>query len=360
MRMKVSTQLRHRFRPEVIFDRFQPSKSYSKVGLLPTAVILVVLIIYPHILTTVFWQNAGVLSLVFAMAAIGWNILGGYTGQISFGNAVFFGTGAYTTAVLVKSGWSPWATMVLGAAISASIGLLIGFPSFRLRSHYFAIATIAVGEIASIVVTANQSLGASSGIDITPRNNSLANLQFAPTDTAAYYYVALGLFVLVSVVLWLFIRGRAGVYAQAIRDDEAAAMAVGVPARRFKLLAISLSGGITAIAGSFYAMYVLFVDPSLVLDLSVSINIVLMVILGGVGTFWGPLAGAWLLTILQEYTRQQFGSSVSGLDLFIFGLLIVIVVIVEPGGLVVLGGRLRAASRGVFKKDSPSPFGSQS
>lgn len=311
-----------------------------------TAVLVAVgLAAYPLVFSTQFWRNIGVLALVFAIAAMGWNILGGYAGQISFGNALFFGAGGYSTALVVQAGWSPWLGMLLGAAVAAVLGLLIGFPCFRLRSHYFAIATIAVAEIADAVVNANSSLGASSGIEITPGTNSLANLQFPPEDTTAYYYVALGLTVVTGIVMWLFSRARTGAYARAIRDDEEAAKAAGVPSMAYKLLTVVVCAGVTALAGGFYVMYGLFVDPSLVLDLSVSINIVLMVIFGGSGTFWGPLLGAWALTILQQSTNQQFGSSVGGLDLLIFGALIVVVVIVEPGGLTALGRRVLVGAR---------------
>lgn len=341
----------------VFLGRLRPPTTTLTVRPLGAVVILAAVAIYPLIFTTSFWRNVGILSLVFAIAGVGWNILGGYTGQVSFGNAVFFGAGGYTTAILVKAGWNPWLTMVIGAVIASVIGIMIGFPSFRLRSHYFAIATIAVGEIAETIVNANAALGSSSGINIPIKDNSLANLQFAATDTTAYYYVAFALFALASIVMWLFVRGRAGAYAKSIRDDQTAAEAVGVPVRRYKLLAVALSGAVTAVAGSFYVMYVLFVDPSLVFDIQVSIDIVLIVILGGAGTFWGPLVGAWALTVLQEYTLQQLGSSISGLDLFLFGLLIVVVVIIEPGGLIALfdrvGWMVRRRFRGtmILEKD---------
>lgn len=311
------------------------------VGVRVSILVLVgaLLIAYPLVLATPFWRNLGVLALTFAIAAAGWNILGGFTGQVSFGNAVFFGAGAYTTALLVRAGWSPWLTMVIGAAIAALLGLLIGLPCFRLRSHYFAIATIAVGVIAQIVVNSNKSLGAAAGLDIPLHAQSLANLQFSARDPTPYYYVALALFTLASIVVWLLLRSRTGSYLRSIRDDQDAAAAAGVPVWRYKLVAIVVSGAMTAVPGSLYAMYLLFVDPSLVLDLTVSIDIVLMAVLGGAGALWGPLIGAWLLTFLREYTRQQFGS-IAGLDLVFFGLLIVIVVIVEPGGIMALGRRL--------------------
>lgn len=304
-------------------------------------VVAAALVAYPLVLTSAFWLNLGVLALTFAIAAAAWNVLGGFTGQVSFGNAAFFGTGSYATALMVRAGWSPWLSMLVGAVLAVGIGLLIGLPCFRLRSHYFAIATIAVGVITQLVVNSNKSLGASAGLDIPLRSYSLAHLEFSTRNPTPYYYVVLALFALVSIAVWFLVRGRMGSYMRSIRDDEDAAAAAGVPVWRYKLVAIGVSGAMTAVAGSFYAMYVLFVDPSLVLDLTVSIDIVLMTVLGGAGALWGPLIGAWLLTLLQEYTRQEFGAT-AGLDLLVFGLLIVIVVSVEPGGLMALGRRLLA------------------
>jgi len=300
-----------------------------------------VLIAYPHVATSSFWRNVGVLALLFGTASCAWNVLGGYTGQISFGNALFFGAGAYTTALLVRAGWSPWPTFAVGAGIAAVLGLLLGLPCFRLRSHYFAIATIAVGEIAFVIVNSTKALGASSGLQIPMKPEGLASLQFSVRDPTPYYYVALVLFSLATVVVWLLVRGKTGMYLRSIRDDEQAAAAVGVPVWRYKIVAVTVSAAITAVPGGVYAMYVLYVDPSLVFDLTVSIDIVLMTVLGGAGRLLGPLIGGWLLIILQEYTRQQFGGATAGLDLLIFGVLIVAVVVIEPGGVSELLTRFR-------------------
>lgn len=317
------------------------------------------LVAYPHVLTGQFWWEIGILAMIFATAAAGWNVLGGYAGQVSFGHAVFFGAGAYTTALAVRAGWSPWLSIPLGAAVAIAIGLAIGVPCLRLRSHYFAIATIAVGEITFIIVNSNKSLGASAGLTIPLRTESLANLQFSVRNPTPYYDVAVALFAVATGFVWLLVRGRTGSYLKAIRDDQDAAAAAGVNLWRYKLIAVSISAVLTAIPGSLYAMYVLFVDPSLVLDLTVSINIVLITMLGGIGTLWGPLIGAWALEALQQYTQQQFGS-VAGLDLLIFGLVIVIVVLIEPGGIAALLTRgwhlaAQAAGRRLAVRDRHAP-----
>lgn len=327
-----------------------PVPAAARVTTIAAAAVL--LVIFPLVFNSPFWLETGILAMIFATAATGWNVLGGYAGQVSFGNAVFLGAGAYTTAIAVRAGWSPWLGICAGAVAATVIALLIGLPCFRLRSHYFAIATIAVGEIADIIVNGNSRLGASAGLTIPLHQQGLATLQFSVRNPAPYYYVALLVFAAGALCTWLLLRGRTGLYLQAIRDDEDAAAAAGVNVWRYKVLAAVASAVLTAVPGGIYAMYVLFVDPSLVLDLTVSINLVLMVMLGGIGSMWGPLIGAWVLELLQQYTRQQFGA-VAGLDLMIFGICIVIIMLVEPGGITALTSRgwaatpfARTASRG--------------
>lgn len=295
----------------------------------------IVLIAYPFVVTASFWQNVGVLALTLGIAATGWNVIGGYAGQVSFGQAVFFAAGAYSTALLVRSGWSPWPAMTVGAVVAVALSVAIGFPTFRLRGHYFAIATIAAGEIARAVVDNTEGLGAARGLTIPiAGEGGLWDLQFAIRDKTPYYLVALGLFALASLAVWLVIRGRSGSYFRAVRDDQEAAAATGIPVRRYKLYAFALSAALTSVAGSFFAMYVGFVDPLSTLSLSLSISIALIAVLGGVGTLWGPVLGAWTLVALQELSRTELSGSGRAIDLIMFGLAIVIVAVFEPGGLV--------------------------
>jgi branched-chain amino acid transport system permease protein len=302
------------------------------------------LLVYPFVLTAPFWQNTGVLALTFAIAAGGWNLLGGFAGQVSFGQAVFFGVGAYVTAVLVRAGWSPWPTMAVGAVGAAAVAAIMGFAVFRLRGHYFAIATIAAGEIALAVVMDLDALGAARGLTIPLADtNGLWTLQFSIRDKTPYYLVALALFAVASLMLWVILRGRFGSYLRAIRDDQDAASAAGIAVRRYKLLAFAGSAALTAVAGSYYSMFVLFVDPPSVFALSISISIALMAMLGGAGSLWGPLIGAWVLLLLQEATRTQLGGSGRAGDLLLFGAAIIVIAIYEPRGLAGLAQRTRAA-----------------
>lgn len=308
------------------------------------------LIAYPHMVTKVSSQNIGITALVFAIAATGWNLLGGYTGQVSFGHALFFGAGMYTTAVMVRVGWSPWLALVPSIVIAGFLGWLVGLPCFRLRGHYFSIATIAVGQIVLTVVNLTTWLGdtrgretrgkGSQGIILPFRDQSLNNVSFNLRDKTDYYYMALVLFAVVTAAAALFVRGKAGRYVRAIRDDDRAASAVGVPVRRYKLVAVTLSAGITAIAGWYQLLQLNFVDPSSSLDLTISIQIALIAVLGGVGSLWGPLIGAWIVIFIQEYSRIHWSSAGHPVDLLIYGGMIVVIAVAEPTGLVGLIKRI--------------------
>jgi branched-chain amino acid transport system permease protein len=306
------------------------------------AVIFGMLLAYAFVVQDPAWLNIGILALIYAMASSGWNLLGGYTGQVSFGHVLFFGAGAYTTAVLVvKADWSPWLAIAASLPVAALLAVITGYPVFRLRRHYFSIATIAVAEIVLLLVMSWDWVQGSNGMELPIKEHSLATLQFSPWDKRPYYLVALFFFAVVAVGLALFLRGRAGSYVRAIRDDQEAAAAVGIPVHRYKLYAAMLSAAVTAIAGGYYVMYVLFVDPHSALGIDLSVAFALMAVLGGVGRFWGPLLGAWVLIIVQDITRSEFSGSGRSIDFLIYGALIVIIAIAEPGGLLALLGRAR-------------------
>lgn len=308
-----------------------------------TAVLIVAaLAAYPLIFLDSAAHNIGILALTFGIAATGWNLLGGYAGQVSFGHALYFGTGAYATALLVRQGWSPWLAIALSLPLDGLLAAAVGWPCFRLRHHYYSIATIAVAEIVFILVTNLPGLGQANGWELPVVEPSLANLQFSLLDKRPYYYVALGFFCLAALAVWLFLHGRAGNYVRAIRDDQVAAAAIGVDVHRYKLAAAALSGAITALAGGFYVMYVLFVDPPSGLGLDLSVSFTLMAVLGGVGRFWGPLLGAWVLVFVQDITRQEFSGSGRSIDLLLYGALIILISITEPGGLLAILHRLWA------------------
>jgi branched-chain amino acid transport system permease protein len=278
-----------------------------------------------------------IMIFLYGALATAWNIIAGYCGQISLGQAVFFGVGAYTSSLLFKeTGLTPWAGMVAGAILAVIVSQVIGYPVFRLRGHYFAIATIAVGEIVQALVVNWDLIGGARGVFVPiKRPDSLLNFQFHQSK-AFYYYIALGLLLLALGVTRLIERSRRGYYFRAIREDQEAAAALGVDVAREKLRALAVSAALTAMGGTFYAQYLLFIDPESVFALSLSILICLVAVLGGVGTLWGPVLGAAVLVPLQEGTRVMFGGTGKALDLVIYGALIIAISVFQPGGLMAL------------------------
>jgi branched-chain amino acid transport system permease protein len=296
---------------------------------------------FPLVFTLPYPRDVMIRIFLYAMLATAWNVLAGYCGQISLGHAVFFGTGAYASTVLVKQAWlgvwaSPWLGMLLGAALAVLLSQVIGYPVFRLRGHYFAIATIAVGEIVQTLVINWDGVGGARGLFVPiKRPDSLANLQFHESKQT-YYYIALALLLLALAINRWILRSRTGYYFRAIREDQDAAAALGIPVARYKQRAMAVSAGLTALGGTFYAQYVFFIDPESVLPLSLSILICLVAVLGGVGTLWGPLIGAAILVPLGEATRIQLGGTGKALDLVVYGLLIMIISVIQPGGVTAL------------------------
>jgi branched-chain amino acid transport system permease protein len=310
------------------------------------------LLVFPWVFVQPYPRDVMIRIFLYALLAQAWNLLGGFCGQISLGTAVFFGIGAYTSSVLsLWWGVTPWLGMPAGMALAVLVSQAIGYPCFRLRGHYFAIATIGIGEIVQTVAINWDAIGGARGVWLPIKAETLVNFQFHRAKWV-YYYIALALLAAVFGATALVQRSRLGYYFRAIREDPDAAQSLGVPLTRYKLLAIAASAAFTAVGGSFYAQYVLFIDPESVLPTSLSILICLVAVLGGVGTLWGPALGAAVLISLSETTRIWLGGTGKAVDLMIYGGLIVLVSVFQPGGLMGLGDWL-ARRRG--RPERPAP-----
>jgi len=297
------------------------------------AAMLAAAVAYPFIFRKPFPQDLAIKVFLFGGLASAWNVLGGFTGQVSLGNAIFFGVGAYATAVVqIHWGWTPWAGMVLGMGTACGIALVIGYPCFRLKGHYFAMATLAIGEVISTLFMNWQWAGGAVGMYIPIRDDTWKYFQFGTTKFP-YYYVTLAFLVLSLLVSEGILRSRMGYYFRAIREDQDAARSLGVSARGYKLSAIGISSMLTSLGGGLYAQYVLFIDPPSVFPMMLSIQVVLLAVLGGGGTLWGPVLGTVILIPLSEFTRIYIGGTGTGLDLIAYGFLIVLVSVVQPRGI---------------------------
>jgi branched-chain amino acid transport system permease protein len=308
----------------------------------PWAVFLVFFGLLPVVYSAPYQHNIAVLICLTALMATGWNLLGGFTGQISLGHALFFGIGAYTTAVGgVEFGLNPWLGMLLGAVIALLISFVVGLPVFRLRGHYFSIATIAIGEIALLIFLNWSFVGAARGVSIPIKDDSFLQLQFSGQQKWEYYYVSASLLFIAIIATAVVVKSRVGHYLIAIREDQDAAASVGIPVARYKQLALSFSAIVVAIAGGFFAQYVLFVDPESALGLTISIQITIAAVLGGVRSLWGPVLGATILISLTETARLYLGGTGEALNLVVYGLLVMVIAAFEPNGLIGLGGRVK-------------------
>lgn len=299
-------------------------------GRLLGLLMLVIALFFPLLERNPSHQNLAILMLMAAQFGVAWNIIGGYAGQVSLGQVAFYGLGAYTSTLLfTKLDINPWLAIPAGGLVAAAISVLIGWSCFRLKGHYFAMATIAVAEIIQIIFTNWEYAGAAVGINL-PMVEGWQTLTFSSKEP--YYYLTLGLLLLTLGANWAIERSFLGYYFRAIKDEPDAACSLGVNLRRYKLFAFAISSFFTALGGSLYAQKELYIDPASVLHTGLSIKMALVAILGGAGTLFGPLFGAAILTMIEESSRILFGGSGRGTDLIIYAALIVLIAIYYPNG----------------------------
>jgi branched-chain amino acid transport system permease protein len=306
--------------------------------------------ILPLLVSSALMLNFLSFALILTLAAQGWNILGGYGGQFSFGHAVFFGAGAYVMALgQVKFFLNPWLVFLLSLCAGAIVGILIGVLSFRagLRGSYFALVTLAFAEVFRIAANASDMTGGAAGL-LVPLQVELANMQFA--DKRLFYWFALACVTGALVLTQVVAQSRLGVQIVAVRENEDAARALGVDALAVKLKAIVLSGAMTAAAGALYVQKFLYLDANLAFGTWISVETLLAPIIGGLGTVFGPLVGTFVLVGLGEgaksIIRQWFGGAVPGIDLILFGVLLIASVSYTPNGVLGLARSLIVRVRG--------------
>jgi branched-chain amino acid transport system permease protein len=290
---------------------------------------------WPLLTQDVFLQRIGALVLLAAISASAWNLLGGYAGQVSVGHAVYFGAGAYSSLVVYTDfGWPPIAGVPLGVVVSCVLALVVGTPTFRLRGHYFSMATIAAAELARIVAGNWPLVGAAVGLMGPPTPRTVADLSFI--SPVPYHYLFLAVLIVLLALTWQMQRSRMGYYLAAIRGGDRAASSLGVPILRYKLYALLLSASFTSIAGSLYAVMVGFIDPDSALGILISVKMVITAALGGAGTLFGPLVGAIILVPLEETTNAWFGGGGTGITFIVYGAIILLITRFQPGGVAVL------------------------
>ena len=265
---------------------------------------------------------------IWAVMGLAWNVLSGYSGFVSFGHAAFFGIGAYFVALAqIHWGLSPWLSIPCAGVLGGIAGLLVGIPTFRLRGHYFALAMLAY-PLALLYVF--EWLGYQELALPMRRDAPLTYMQF--DDHRVYALLALAFMLVAMVLTSLIERSRFGMSLIAIKQDEAAAEAVGINTWSWKLKAIMVSGAMAGVAGGFYAVILLVVTPQAVFGMLVSAQALIVTMFGGVGTVWGPVIGAVVLVPLSEFLHAKLGNIIPGIQGVIYGMAIVAVILLAPEG----------------------------
>ena len=317
--------------------------------LIPILVVVAALALLPLGLTSTALLNFLSFAMIITLAAQGWNVIGGFGGQFSFGHAAFFGTGAYAMALLqVRFAVNPWLALPLATLLGGCAGGIIGYLSFRarLRGSYFALVTLAFAEVLRILANAWSFSGAAAGV-LVPLRLDPAQMQF--NDRRLFYWLALLLVTLVLGASWFILRSRFGAQLIAIRENEDAARALGVDTLVVKLKALALSAAITAAAGALYTQKFLYLDASLAYGSWISVDALLAPIIGGLGTVFGPLVGTVVLLGLGEITKILFaritGGALPGVDLVAFGVLLILCVAFAPRGIIGLASSTASRAR---------------
>ena len=313
---------------------------------IPVILLLCLLIIFPLLVRDDYYQHLMILVLMWTVIGSGWNIIAGYTGQVSFGDAAFFGTGAYTAGLFAyKLSISAWWAMGFGGLTAMAVALPFGWICFRLRGAYFALATLALNEVMRHIATIWESLtGGMVGILIMQTFIS----------KIPYYYIALGLAFISVAGVKIIINSKWGYYFISIREDQDAAECLGINTHLYKMISLNLAAFLTGMAGVLYMNYMGFIDPEVVFSLhDISIMAILVGIVGGVGTVYGPVVGAFVMVSVHEFFRTGFLGffkwlyGLTGLELFDvladcvikahvlgFGILVVLVILILPNGIV--------------------------
>jgi branched-chain amino acid transport system permease protein len=327
-------------------------------------ILLIILAVFPLVVKNSYYQHLLILVLMWVAIGSGWNIIAGYTGQVSFGDAAFFGTGAYTAGLLNHHfGISAWWGMALGGFMAMAIAFPFGWICFRLRGAYFALASLALNEVMRHIGTIAE-----------PLTEGMVGILIMPTFVSKlpYYYIALAMAAFSVVVIQTVMKSKWGYYFLSIREDQDAAESLGIDTHFYKMTSLNIAAFLTGLAGSLFMNYMGFIDPEVVFSLhDISIMAILVGIIGGVGTVYGPVVGAFVMVSVHEFFRTGFfgffkmlaavtGSEavgtaakyISQAHVLGFGILVVLVILLLPNGIVgdwgkIIGRFVPSRSKGV-------------
>ena len=310
---------------------------FPRIDLVVAGLVAVILLFFPIFPHSAFAMATMIQFLMFSLYGMGWNTIGGYGGQVDLGKAQYVGIGAYTTAVMLIYWDIPfWVSMPIGMCFAIIWSFMIGYPLFRLKGHYFAIATIATSLVLKDLFEVWDFVGAARGLEISP-------IKYIPPDflrlifkeDVYYYYVILGFFFLGILYVNWFRRSRLGFQLRSIKDNEDVAQSLGINVHWAKIKTYAIATAFVSMVGSFHACYIKNIEPEDTMSLDLTILIALMAMLGGAGSLWGPIIGAAILIPLKSYLKEWLGATAGlvGIDLIIYAVVIMVISAVEPRGI---------------------------
>lgn len=309
-------------------------ENVNRIALIAT---LIVAFGLPMVLQSATYLHILILVFFYAYLTTSWNLVGGFAGVLPLGHAAFIGIGAYTSTILfLQYDISPWIGMAIGGLLATIVGIIIGLPTLKMRGAYFALATIAFAEGLRVMVENIDKLGpfiinGPRGLQIPPLETGFVNLLFI--SKVPYYYIILIMLASVLALTWFFSRSKLGYILNAGGEEPEAAMALGINVARTKLVAMAMSSFLTALAGTFYAQFTLYIHPKSIISLDLSFEIAFIALIGGRGSIAGPVLGALLLRPLSDFSRIYFGDTLPGMHLIIFGVVLILVMIFQPRGI---------------------------
>jgi len=333
---------------ETIKNTFDFS-DFPRIDLLVAGAVMVFLLTFPVMPHSSFAMATMIQFMMFSLYGMGWNTIGGYGGQVDLGKAQYVGIGAYTTAVMLIRWDIPfWVSMPIGVLFSVGWSFIIGYPLFRLKGHYFAIATIATSLVLKDLFEVWGFVGAARGLEISPikyQPPDLLRLIFR--EDVYYYYVLLAFFLTGILYINWFRKSRLGYQLRSIKDNEDVARSLGINVRWAKVRTYAIATGFVSVVGSFHACYIKNIEPEDTMSLSISILIALMALLGGAGSLWGPIIGAGILIPLKSYLKEWLGATAGlvGIDLILYALIIMVVSAFEPRGIWGIVEKIRRRKR---------------
>ncbi len=322
---------------------------FPRIDLMIVTAVLIYLLTFPLFPLSAFAMATMIQFLMFSIYGMGWNTIGGYGGQVDLGKAQYVGIGAYTTAVMLIRWDIPfWVSMPIGVCFSVGWSFIIGYPLFRLKGHYFAIATIATSLVLKNLFEIWGFVGAARGLEISPiKYHPPDFLRVIFKEDIYYYYVILGVFLFGILYINWFRKSRLGFQLRSIKDNEAVARSLGINVHWAKIKTYAIATAFVSVVGSFHACYIKAIEPEDTMSLDISILIALMAMLGGAGSMWGPIIGAGILIPLKSYLKEWLGATAGlvGIDLILYAAIIMIISAFEPRGIWGIEEKIRRRKR---------------